>query len=239
MFGRIRKKRNYEVKKRLYIEAQYLNEADFKIGKHIKYRINKAKNKITIILAKEDELTSNTVAQTTNKTGKIVPVIDIKKDDIREFFSQNQEFEVSIYKGRIIFNVKKVISKPKYVRTKFYAVDGVDQGIYIGFESEDEANYWVEQIKEDTPQHPYLQSKGFIKKEFLYPNYSEDIEKAFEMEEKIQDLHLEGYYVKALCDIVGASTDGTRSFKMDDWRLIHSSSLNRCEAGLIALLKLK
>lgn len=107
MFQKIRE-RLYKLKSRLYIEGQYLNDADFQIGQNIKYRINKRKQKVTVVLS--DNKTSNKVAQTTVRSGKVVPVIDIKTKEIRDFFDTNSDIEVSIYKGRIIFTVKEEVS---------------------------------------------------------------------------------------------------------------------------------
>lgn len=107
MFQKIRE-RLYKLKNRLYIEGQYLNDADFQIGQNIKYRINERKQKVTVVLS--NEKTDNRVAQTTVRSGKVVPVIDIKTKEIREFFNSNSEIEVSIYRGRIIFTVKEEVS---------------------------------------------------------------------------------------------------------------------------------
>jgi DNA (cytosine-5)-methyltransferase 1 len=90
------------------IVGDNINDADFHIGKHIKYEIDQINNKITVVMT--NEATNNRVAQTTVRSGKIVPVIDIKTKEVKEFFEKNSNVEVSIYKGRIIFTVKQVIS---------------------------------------------------------------------------------------------------------------------------------
>ena len=100
------KKRVYKLKNRLYIEGKYLNEAEFTIGRNIKYEIDTVNKKVTVVLTEKDR-SKNKVAQTTQRTGSIVPVIDIKTKEIKQFFETYSNIEVSVYKGKIIFTVKE------------------------------------------------------------------------------------------------------------------------------------
>lgn len=73
------------------------------------------------------------------------------------------------------------------------------------------------------------------------PHYfspSADICAAWDMEEHISGIEKEGYYVKALCDVVGTPRDGTRMLAMDDWRMLHAKPEQRCKAALLAVLNL-
>lgn len=99
------KKRIYNLKKRIYIEGKYLNDADFIIGAHIKYNINEKHKKVIIELTREK--TKNKVAQTTVRSGNIVPVIDIKSKEVRKFVEDNKNIQLLIYKGKIILQVIK------------------------------------------------------------------------------------------------------------------------------------
>lgn len=67
---------------------------------------------------------------------------------------------------------------------------------------------------------------------------SEDISASWEVEERIASRKDQGWYVRALCDIVGTPRDGTRTLAMDDWRLIHATPEQRCKAALLAVLNL-
>ncbi|MEK3717939.1 hypothetical protein [Paenibacillus sp. FSL R7-0333] len=78
--------------------------------------------------------------------------------------------------------------------------------------------------------------KGWRVAEDYYP--SNHIGDTWEMEEQIAVLEKEGYYVKALCDVVGTPRDGTRILAMDDWRMLHAKPEQRCKAALIAVLNL-
>lgn len=102
------RERIYKLKNRLYIEGQYLNDAGFEIRKSIRYEIDQVNNKITVVLS--DETTGNRVAQTTVRSGKVVPVIDIKAKEVKVFFEKHNNVEVSIYKGKIIFTAKEEVS---------------------------------------------------------------------------------------------------------------------------------
>ncbi|MCK2000433.1 DNA cytosine methyltransferase [[Brevibacterium] frigoritolerans] len=105
------KKRLYKIKERLYIEAKYLKEYGFGIGQPIKYDVDKENKRITVVAATSHS--KKRVAQTTQKTGKTVPVIDIKANDVKDFFAKHNNIEVEIHKGKIIFSVlEEVISLP-------------------------------------------------------------------------------------------------------------------------------
>lgn len=95
-------KRLYKIKERLYLEAKYLGDFGFEIGQPIQYEIDHLKKQITVKPTTESK---KRVAKTTQKTGKTVPVIDIKGEDVRTFFAQHQKIEVEIRKGKILFSV--------------------------------------------------------------------------------------------------------------------------------------
>ncbi|WPS85555.1 DNA cytosine methyltransferase (plasmid) [Brevibacillus halotolerans] len=96
------KRRLYKLKDRLYLEAKYLADYGFGIGQPIRYEIDQANQTITVESVKENK---KRVAKTTQKTGKTVPVIDIKASDVKEFFANHQQIFVEIVKGKIIFTV--------------------------------------------------------------------------------------------------------------------------------------
>ncbi|MFF2532218.1 DNA cytosine methyltransferase [Brevibacillus sp. NPDC058079] len=96
------KRRLYKLKDRLYLEAKYLTDYGFGIGQPIRYEIDKANQTITVESVKDNK---KRVAKTTQKTGKTVPVIDIKASDVKEFFAKHQQIFVEIVKGKIIFTV--------------------------------------------------------------------------------------------------------------------------------------
>lgn len=97
------KKRLYTLKERLYIEAKYLADYGFNIGQSINYKIDKENNRITVTPSKEE--TRKHVAKTTQRTGKEVPVIDIKGEEVKSFFAKHKQIELQIQKGKIIFTV--------------------------------------------------------------------------------------------------------------------------------------
>ncbi|MGF7535266.1 DNA (cytosine-5-)-methyltransferase [Bacillus mexicanus] len=96
------RKRLYKLKERLYIEAKYLSEYGFGIGTPIKYKIDKQNKRITVLPTRK---ASKHVAKTTQKTGNVVPVIDIKGQEIKEFFAKHSHIEIEIHKGKILFTV--------------------------------------------------------------------------------------------------------------------------------------
>jgi hypothetical protein len=96
-------KRVYNIKERLYIEAKYLADYGFGIGQPIKYCIDKGTKSITVIPTESGS--ERRVAKTTQKSGKTVPVIDIKVDEIKNFFAKYNQVQVEIHKGKIIFTV--------------------------------------------------------------------------------------------------------------------------------------
>lgn len=96
-------KRLYKIKDRLYLEAKYLADYGFSIGQAIKYEVDNKNKKITITPVRSEA--KRHVAKTTQKTGKVVPVIDIKGEEVRQFFASHQQVEVEIRKGKIIFTV--------------------------------------------------------------------------------------------------------------------------------------
>lgn len=158
----------------------------------------------------------------------------IKMENCKDI-ALNKDYILQLEEGREINKlISDLIIKPKYVKEKFYAVDGEDEGYYIGFDSQEDADDWVEKIKKETYLyiHPYLKNKGYIKKEYLYPNYSDDVGKALEIEEKIEKIGLKAVYIKSLKNVVGFSNT-----EDDCWKLIHASALDRCKAALIAIEK--
>lgn len=141
------KKRLYKLKERLYLEAKYLTDYGFGIGQSIKYEIDKEKNQITVIPV--DQKTKKRVAKTTQRTGKTVPVIDIKGNDVREFFAKHKKIELEIHKGKIIFTVleeaktqpivnvisfEDALSKKQSLVQKHYAVNVKDFANAVGFQ---------------------------------------------------------------------------------------------------------
>jgi len=96
-------KRLYKIKERLYIEAQYLTDYGFGIGQPISYEIDQANQRITIVPAKSSK---KHVAKTTQKTGRTVPVIDIKSGDVKSLFAGNQVIQLEVQKDRIVFTIK-------------------------------------------------------------------------------------------------------------------------------------
>ena len=104
MLRKLLKKRKYTLKNKLYIEADYLNQTDFKIGTGITYNINHNNKSVTITTSNEN--TRNHVSGVTQtRTKKTVPTIDIRKSDVREFLNNAGELEVSIYENKIVFSV--------------------------------------------------------------------------------------------------------------------------------------
>jgi hypothetical protein len=134
--------------------------------------------------------------------------------------------------NKLIF---ELITKPEYYKTQFCAMTEEGDAYYISFNTEDEFNSWVERLKISTQNHPYLTQNGFMEKKISYPNYSGDLNTAFEIEDKINELNLKEYYISDLC-YVTCNCEGN---SVDTWELIHSSSLNRCKAGLLALNNLE
>ncbi|MGV2885944.1 DNA cytosine methyltransferase [Paenibacillus taichungensis] len=95
-------KRLYKIKERLYIEAKYLADYGFGIGQPIAYEIDQTKQRVTIVPA---ENSKKHVARTTQKTGKTVPVIDIKSEDVKALFAGNQTIQLEVQQDRIVFTV--------------------------------------------------------------------------------------------------------------------------------------
>ena len=98
------KKRKYTLKNKFYVEASYLNETDFKEGVGLTYNINYNTKELTIVTTTEK--TRNHVASVTQtRTKKVVPTIDIRKSDVKEFLKSAGELELSVYKDKIILSV--------------------------------------------------------------------------------------------------------------------------------------
>lgn len=108
MFKIMRKKRDYNIKNKLYIEAKYLEEAGFGIGQNIIYKINKKKKKIVVSTVDYSNSNTKKVVKTTNRVG-VTPVIDIRTKDIREFINSHDNIEVTVYKEKIVFRVNEAI----------------------------------------------------------------------------------------------------------------------------------
>lgn len=130
------KRRAYNLKNRLYLEAKYLAEYGFGIGQSIKYEIDSQKGKIVVWATKDG---SKKVAKTTQrpraksvieeeaieeevKKESIVPVIDLKASDVKAFFAEQQEkakelakagieqkMFVQIVQGKIILTVEEIV----------------------------------------------------------------------------------------------------------------------------------
>jgi DNA (cytosine-5)-methyltransferase 1 len=100
------KRRLYKLKDRLYLEAKYLTDYGFGIGQPIRYEIDQLNGKITIESVSDNK---KRVAKTTQKTGKTVPVIDIKATDVKAFFASHERIFVEIIKGKIIFTIEEAV----------------------------------------------------------------------------------------------------------------------------------
>lgn len=98
------KKRKYTLKNKLYLEADYLNKTDFKIGTPIAYTINYDLNTVTITTS-EVETRNHVAGVTQTRNKKTVPTIDLRKSDVKEFVKNAGELEVSVYEDRIVFSV--------------------------------------------------------------------------------------------------------------------------------------
>lgn len=140
-------KRLYNLKNRLYIEAKYLSEFGFSVGQSIKYVIDKDNKQISITPTKNKE--RRHVAKTTQRSGQVVPVIDIKSEDVREFLSKHQNIEVEIVHNKIVFTVIESISKNNVIsfedakndlimkRQQSYSVDIVEYGKVVNYQQMD------------------------------------------------------------------------------------------------------
>lgn len=103
------KKRDFSVKNRLVVEADYLNEYGFTSGTNIKYRINNRKKKIVISIVKNEG--NSKVYRTTQHRKKVVPVIDIRNKDVISFIKDNKgELELFICQGKIILRKKEKVA---------------------------------------------------------------------------------------------------------------------------------
>jgi DNA (cytosine-5)-methyltransferase 1 len=102
------KKRPYKIKNRLYIEAKYLEKFGFGIGQAIKYIYDETNHEIKVVPVEES---SKHVAQTTQKTGNVVPVIDIKGEEIEAFFKKHKKVQVEIVEGKIVFTVLEQVKE--------------------------------------------------------------------------------------------------------------------------------
>ncbi|MCA1064662.1 DNA cytosine methyltransferase (plasmid) [Rossellomorea sp. AcN35-11] len=102
------KKRPYKIKNRLYIEAKYLEKFGFGIGQAIKYIYDETKQEIKVVPVSES---SKHVAQTTQKTGNVVPVIDIRGGEIESFFAKHKKVQVEIVEGKIVFTVLEQVNE--------------------------------------------------------------------------------------------------------------------------------
>ncbi|WP_182102481.1 DNA cytosine methyltransferase [Niallia taxi] len=118
------KKREYKVKNRVYVEAKYLEQYGFGIGQYIKFILDKKSNQITIVPVTEKEFKKKDkkkskkdsiiemikrVATTTPRSGKPTPVIDIKGEQVREFFAAHEHIEIEIQKGKILLTVEEEV----------------------------------------------------------------------------------------------------------------------------------
>lgn len=101
-------KRLYKLKDRAYLEAKYLLHYGFGIGQPISYDIDQENKTLVIQSVKENK---RRVAKTTQKTGNVVPVIDIKATEVKEFFAQHKKIFVEIVKGKIIFTVEEAVEE--------------------------------------------------------------------------------------------------------------------------------
>lgn len=131
----IRKNRVYTIKNRLYIEGKYLNDAEFEIGKKITYKVDNVKKQVTVVLT--NEASRNSVAQTTVRSGAVVPVIDIKAKDVKEFFQTHNDIQVSVCLGQIIFTVKEAIKNNVIElksQVKSYAINVSELAMAVGCE---------------------------------------------------------------------------------------------------------
>lgn len=99
------KRRLYNLKKRVYLEAKYLEDYGFGIGQPIRFAVD---HKNGVIIVEPVAESKKHVAKTTQKTGKVVPVIDIKASEVSEFFAKHERIYVEIIKGKIIFTVAEV-----------------------------------------------------------------------------------------------------------------------------------
>ncbi|KQN96831.1 DNA cytosine methyltransferase [Paenibacillus sp. Leaf72] len=164
-------KRLYKLKERLYLEAQYLTEFGFAIGQPISYRIDHKKKTITVF---KTETSKKHVAKTTQKTGKTVPVIDIKAEEVRSFFANNKNVEVEIKNGKIIFTVleavqivEKVIdlesirNEKVLLQQKKYAVDVSEFAKVVNYEQIDLFDLFRTRTKtENSSLPPTLEEKS-------------------------------------------------------------------------------
>lgn len=103
MFNKLLKKRKYTLKNKLYIEADYLNKTVFKQGTGITYSIDYI-NKLVTVVATNEKTRNHVSGVTQTRTKKVVPTIDIRKSDVREFLKNVGQLEVSIYEDKIIFS---------------------------------------------------------------------------------------------------------------------------------------
>lgn len=120
---------------------------------------------------------------------------------------------------------------------QWWAMDGEEEGIFITFHYESEANEWMVDQERRFPGWNEKNGTHIVRKE-IFRNYSGSISAAWEVEEQIASLEKEGHYVNALCDVVGTPRDGTRTLAMDDWRMLHATPEQRCKAALLAVLNL-
>lgn len=123
-----KKTRQYKAKGKAYIEAKYLKDFGFDKGQNIIYKINKKNKTCKIKAVNFSNSFTKKVYKTTGRTGE-VPVIDIRTNDIKEFFNGHDNIELTIVKGLIIFRVKeavkskglgKIVSFKK--KTQYYSV---------------------------------------------------------------------------------------------------------------------
>lgn len=103
------RKRDFKVKNRLSIEADYLKDYGFTSGTNLIYTINSKKNKVIIRTTKNEG--NSRVYKTTQHRKKIVPVIDIRSEEIVKFIKDNtNNLELCIYEGKIILKTKRKIA---------------------------------------------------------------------------------------------------------------------------------
>lgn len=103
MLNKLLKRRKYTLKNKLYIEAAYLNKTVFKEGTGIKYVIDYINKSVTVV-ATNGKARNHVSGVTQTRTQKVVPTIDLRRSDIKEFLKSVGELEVSVYEDKIIFS---------------------------------------------------------------------------------------------------------------------------------------
>lgn len=222
MIGKLLKRRKYTLKNKFYVEASYLKEAGFKEGVGLSYNINYDKKELVLVTTSEK--TRNHVASVTQtRTKKVVPTIDIRKSDVKEFLKTAKELELSVYKDKIILSVvadekeqlkeellkdenNNVVELLSYRNTKMksFAINMANQKAVVGGEQITFADLF-KSTYEDTFNPVKLKNKaismislfsgcGMLDKGFL-DNGNYDIKFAIDMFEKkrLRRYHIDTY----------------------------------------------